>query len=140
MTSRKTIIRSSYEAAARLRVAERTFARHTQTVTARHHLTPQRYVLLLLIRVAQDGGVPATVTSLVGSLQTTQSSVTQLVTGAERAGLIRRKSDARDARRQHLFLTRLGAARLARAFADLGEDRLALVEAVGAALDAPHAR
>jgi DNA-binding MarR family transcriptional regulator len=124
------LLESSYAAAARLRVAERTFARHTATITARHGLTPQRYFLLLLIRVAHEAGAPATVTSLVDSLQTTQSSVTQLVGGAEEAGLIRRESDRRDARRQFLFLTRRGARRLGAAFEELGEDRSELVDAV----------
>lgn len=121
---------ASYAEAASIRIAERTFARRTEEVTARHGLTPQRYLLLLLLRVAEDDARPATVTSLVGQLQTTQSSVTQLVRGAETAGLVHRKRDEHDARRQHLFLTLEGARRLEAAFLALGADRATLVEAV----------
>lgn len=121
---------TSYAEAASIRIAERTFARRTEEVTAQHGLTPQRYLLLLLVRVAGDDGSPATVTSLVGQLLTTQSSVTQLVRGAEVAGLVRRQRDTRDARRQHLFLTPEGARRLEGAFHALAADRADLVEAL----------
>jgi DNA-binding MarR family transcriptional regulator len=128
-------LRGSYGDAARIRVAERTFARRTEETTARHGLTPQRYLLLLLIKVASEEGSEATVTSLGRLLQTTQSSVTQLVRGAEAAGLLHRVSDARDARRQHLYLTEDGARRLAAAFSELGDDRVELARAISHGVD-----
>ncbi len=131
----KSDLRTSFAHAARIRVAERTFARRTEEATSRHGLTPQRYLLLLLIRVAADEDSPATVTSLGQQLQTTQSSVTQLVQGTEAAGLLHRVSDARDARRQHLFLTDEGDKRLSLAFRDLGDDRIRLAETIAAVAD-----
>lgn len=129
---RRNNVKTSYADAARIRVAERTFARRTEEISARHGLTPQRYLLLLLIKVADQQQEPATVTSLGALLQTTQSSVTQLVHGAERAGLLRRVSDTRDARRQHLFLTKDGERRLSGAFRDLRDDRAHLAETITA--------
>ena len=125
---------NGYADAAMVRVAIRSFARVTEEVTRRHGLTPQRYVLLLLVKVAEDEERVATVTSLVKLLQTTQSSVTQLVGGAVRAGLLIRKGDEHDARRQYLHLTDDGAKRLAAAFSELGPDRARLVETVAASI------
>ena len=131
MAGRRSI-RDSYADAATLRVALRSFARHTEEITQRHGLTSQRYTLLLLVKVAEEEGALATVTSLVGPLQTTQSSVTQLVAGAVRAGLITRRGDVRDARRQYLHLTPEGSTRLARSFSELGPDRTRLAAVVAA--------
>ena len=119
-----------YADAATARVALRSFARVTEEVTRRHGLTPQRYVLLLLVKVAEDEERAATVTSLVSLLQTTQSSVTQLVGGAVRAGLLSRKGDEHDARRQYLHLTEDGESRLAAAFSELGPERTRLAKTV----------
>ena len=127
-------IRDDYADAATIRVALRSFARRTEEITKRHGLTPQRYVLLLLVKVAEDEERVATVTSLVHALQTTQSSVTQLVGGAVRAGLLSRRGDTRDARRQYLHLTEAGALGLAGAFRELGPERQRLAEVVSASL------
>ena len=127
--------RDGYADAATIRVALRSFARRTEEITKRHGLTPQRYVLLLLVRVAEDEERVATVTSLVRTLQTTQSSVTQLVGGAVRAGLLSRQGDVRDARRQYLHLTEEGSVRLTAAFSELGPDRQRLAEVVAASLN-----
>ncbi len=123
-----------YRAAADFRVALLGFQRRTTSITARHGLTPQRYLLLLLIRVRSDAGEPATVTTLREPLQMTQSAVTQLVIGAEAAGLVRRMPDPGDARSHALALTPEGAQRLRRAFEALSEERgnlLRRVEALG---------
>ncbi len=125
-------LRTSFADAARIRIAERTFARRTEEATTKHGLTPQRYLLLLLIKVGAEAGTPATVTSLRRQLQTTQSSVTQLVQAAVTAGLLRRTLDERDARRQYLHLTDEGEGRLTRAFHELGDDRIALAETMAA--------
>jgi DNA-binding MarR family transcriptional regulator len=53
----------------------------------------------------------------------TQSAVTQLVQGAERAGLVRRLPDPRDRRSQQLRLTRKGSGCLRQVFRALGEER-----------------
>jgi len=121
-----------YRTAAEFRVALLGFQRRTTAVTARHGLTPQRYLLLLLIRVRTDSGEPATVTALQEPLQMTQSAVTQLVIGAESAGLIHRVADPGDARSHALALTADGAQRLRRAFEDLSEERENLLRTVEA--------
>jgi DNA-binding MarR family transcriptional regulator len=107
------------------------FQRHAEDIAGRHGLTPQRYLLLLLIRVGTDVDEPVTVTRLCEPLQMTQSAVTQLVTGAERAGLIKRVSDPDDGRSQHLRLTALGSRKLRRTFDALGEERSRILEALG---------
>jgi DNA-binding MarR family transcriptional regulator len=124
--------RSNHEFAdaAQVRVALRAFTRRTEEITRLNGLSPERYVLLLLIQSAADDGRPATVTSLVRQLQTTQSSVTQLVGGAVRAGLVERVGDVADARRRFLHLTPDGLARLRRAHRALGPDRGRLADVV----------
>lgn len=119
-----------YRTAARLRTALLGFQRRSEEVCARNGLTVQRYLLLLLIRVGSDSTEPATVTRLCAPLQMTQSAVTQLVAGAERAGLIRRLADPTDGRSQRLRLTAKGASRLRRTIVDLGEERSRLSEAI----------
>jgi DNA-binding MarR family transcriptional regulator len=121
-----------YRAAAEFRLALLGFQRRTAAIAARHGLTPQRYLLLLLIRVRSDAGDPATVTGLREPLQMTQSAVTQLVIGAESAGLIHRVPDPDDARSHALALTTEGAQRLRRAFEDLSEERDNLLRTVEA--------
>jgi DNA-binding MarR family transcriptional regulator len=60
----------------------------------------------------------------------TQSAVTQLVLGAEHAGLLRRVPNPLDGRSHHLRLTRLGARRLHRSFEQLGEERARLQQSL----------
>ena len=86
----------------------------------RHKLTPQRYQLLLLIKVA-DG--QATIGSLGRSLRLGQSNVTQQVRRAENLELVRRELSSTDARVRYLRLTAEGERRLTGAVAELREDR-----------------
>jgi DNA-binding MarR family transcriptional regulator len=119
-----------YRAAADFRTALLGFQRRSAEVCARHGLTPQRYLLLLLLRVRTDAGERATVGALREPLQMTQSAVTQLALGAEAAGLITRVPDPDDARSHSLHLTRDGSQRLRRAFEDLSGERAALLGAI----------
>jgi DNA-binding MarR family transcriptional regulator len=119
-----------YRTAAEFRIALLGFQRRTTRITARHGLTPQRYLLLLLIRVRTDAGEPSTITALQAPLQMSQSAVTQLALAAEAAGLIKRVPDPIDARSHALALTQDGAQRLRRAFEDLSGEREALRSAV----------
>lgn len=123
-------LEAGYRAAAHLRVRLLSFQRRTEEITAKHGLTPQRYLLLLLVGAAEAA---PTVTSLCGPLQMSQSSVTHLVQGATRAGLVESAKDVRDNRRSYLSLTPLGEARLAAAFHDLGPERTSLFDALGGA-------
>lgn len=116
----------AYLAAARLRIQLLTFQRRTEEITRRFGLTPERYLLLLLVRTDAINGSPSTVTALCEPLQMTQSSVSRLVAGAVRAGLLRREPDSSDHRRGYLHLTRTGTARLEATFNELGPERTKL--------------
>jgi DNA-binding MarR family transcriptional regulator len=119
---------SDYVKAAELRLALRMFLRRSEEVTRAHGLTPQRYQLLLQIRA--NGR--ATVGGLAKALHLGQSNVTQQVRRLENEGLLRRELSSEDARVRYLRLTPEGERRLARAVAELAEDRDGLVAALAA--------
>lgn len=93
-------------------------------------ITPQWYVLLLLIKGAPNLSQRATVTELAARLALAQSSVTELVNRAEQAGLIRREPSPDDARVAFLCLTAEGERRLAEAFRSLATERRNLRDAI----------
>jgi DNA-binding MarR family transcriptional regulator len=117
-----------YRAAAELRTARRAFARRSEQLAREQGLTPQQYVLLLMIKGAPDGLERATVTDLSRRLQLGQSTVTELVQRAEDADLIERTVDRTDARVSWLSLTATGGRRLAGVVNDLGPERRRLLE------------
>jgi len=108
---------------AEFREALRRFVRRSERIARKSGLTPQRYLLLLMIKGARDGSEQSTVTELSERLQLAQSSVTELVRRAEEAGLIERRQSAEDGRVAYLRLTREGELRLARSFTDLAPER-----------------
>ena len=110
-------------AVAEFRAALRQFLRTTERVARRSGLTPQRYLLLLMIKGAPDGSEQSTVTELAERLQLAQSTVTELVSRAIDTGLIDREQSVLDARVAHLRLTEEGERRLARAFTTLAAER-----------------
>src|SRR5436189_474999 len=116
-------------AVAEFRAALRQFMRHTERIARQCGLTPQRYVLLLMIKGAPSGTEQSTVTELSERLQLAQSTVTELVRRAEEAGLIEREQSRRDARVAHLRLTDEGDRRLALAFTNLARERADLRDA-----------
>jgi DNA-binding MarR family transcriptional regulator len=124
----KGSVESDYLAAAELRIQLLSFQRRTEEITGRHRITPERYLLLLLVHAATLTETRSTVTSLCGPLQMTQSAVSRLVAGAVRAGLVDREFDSRDRRRSYLGLTREGEARLDQVFHELGPERAKLAE------------
>ena len=116
-----------YVRAAELRSALRRFLRDSER-TARHcGLTPQRYLLLLMIKGAPGGRERSTVTELADRLQLAQSTVTELVGRAEEAGLVTRKTSAEDGRVALLRLTPEGERRLDLAFESLETERQELL-------------
>jgi DNA-binding MarR family transcriptional regulator len=117
-------------AVAEFRAALRGFLRQTERVARRSGLTPQRYLLLLLIKGAPDRSERSTVTELARRLQLAQSTVTELVNRAEDSGLVSREQSGRDARVAHLRLTAEGERRLQLSFTDLEAERENLTEAV----------
>jgi DNA-binding MarR family transcriptional regulator len=114
---------------AEFRAALRTFLRRTERIARASGLTPQRYLLLLMIKGAPDGSEQSTVTELADRLQLAQSTVTELVARAEETGLIDREVSPVDGRVAYLRLTAEGERRLARAFTNLESERRDLLQA-----------
>ena len=114
---------------AEFRAALRQFLRRSERTARSSGLTPQRHLLLLMIKGAPDLSQQSTVTELADRLQLAQSTVTELVRRAEEAGLVEREQSANDARVAHLRLTAEGERRLAQAFTNLAGERADLREA-----------
>src|SRR5438105_453772 len=108
---------------AEFRAALRAFLRRSERIARQCGLTPQRYLLLLMVKGASDGSEQSTVTELAERLQLAQSTVTELVSRAEDAGLVRREQSSDDARVAHLRLTPEGERRLELAFTALAVER-----------------
>src|SRR5207237_8306595 len=108
---------------AEFRAALRAFLRKAERNARKSGLTPQRYLLLLMIKGAADGSEQSTVTELAERLQLAQSTVTELVRRAEEAGLVAREQSQTDARVAHLRLTAEGERRLMPAFTELATER-----------------
>ena len=119
---------------AEFRAALRRFLRRSERVARASGLTPQRYLLLLMIKGAPDGSEQSTVTELAERLQLAQSTVTELVSRAEEVGLVEREQSPADGRVAPLRLTEEGERRLARSFATMAAEREQL-RAVFAHLD-----
>jgi DNA-binding MarR family transcriptional regulator len=117
---------------AEFRSALRKFLRRSELVADSCGLTPQRYLLLLMIKGASDGSGQSTVTELSERLQLAQSTVTELVARSVEAGLVAREGSISDGRVTYLRLTEEGERRLARSFTGLETERSALAEVVGA--------
>jgi len=117
-------------AVAEFRAALRSFLRHTERVARQSGLTPQRYLLLLMIKGAPDGSGQSTVTELARRLQLAQSTVTELVSRAEDSGLVQREQSGRDGRVAYLSLTPEGERRLSLSFTGLDVQRQQLREAI----------
>jgi DNA-binding MarR family transcriptional regulator len=109
--------------AAEFRAALRQFLRRSERIARSSGLTPQRYLLLLMIKGAPDGSEQSTVTELAERLQLAQSTVTELVRRAEEVGLVERETSAVDGRVAHLRLTEEGERRLAKSVARLTGER-----------------
>lgn len=121
---------ADYRDAAALREALRRFHRSSEQVAAANGLTPQRQLLLLLIRGAPDGSGRATVTDLAERMQLAQNTVTDLVRRAEEAGLLTREPSPVDGRVTFLALTAEGERRLSGTVGALQDDRARLIELV----------
>jgi DNA-binding MarR family transcriptional regulator len=116
-------------AVAEFRAALRRFMRISERNARAAGLTPQRYLLLLMIKGAPDGSEQSTVTELADRLQLAQSTVTELVGRAEETGLVERERSIDDGRIAHLRLTAEGEQRLADSFTSNAAERGALRDA-----------
>lgn len=114
---------------AEFREALRRFLRQSERVARKAGLTPQRHLLLLMIKGARDGSEQSTVTELADRLQLAQSTVTELVSRAEEVGLVEREQSSSDARVAHLRLTAEGERRLGDSFTGLADEREQLRDA-----------
>jgi DNA-binding MarR family transcriptional regulator len=117
-----------YQDAAALRSALRRFLHRGEEIARRHGLTPQQYLVLLMIKGAPGGNETSTVSELVERLSLTQSTVTELVHRAEEHGLLHREPSAVDGRVVELTLTETGEAALSAAVAEQGPERESLFE------------
>jgi DNA-binding MarR family transcriptional regulator len=115
---------------AEFRVALRRFLHETERVARDCGITPQWYLVLLLIKGAPDLSERSTVTELAERLRLAQSTVTGLVDRAEQARLLRRDAADEDRRVAYLRLTPEGEERFAQAFQSLAAERRALREAI----------
>jgi DNA-binding MarR family transcriptional regulator len=119
-----------YRAAAQFRAELRRFLRRSEDCARVNGVTPRQYLLLLQIGGAD--GETTTVSDLVDALALTQSAVTELVQRAEAAGLVARAPSKEDGRVVDLFLTPLGAEKLAAMHDALGPERAQLRRVVDA--------
>ena len=117
-------------ALADFRGAMRRFLRHSERVASRHGLTPQRYLLLLMIKGAADGSERLTVGAVAERLQLGVNTTTELVDRAESSGLVTRERADDDARRVYLRVTAEGERRLRRVILELEADRDQLEQAL----------
>jgi DNA-binding MarR family transcriptional regulator len=101
----------------------RLFLRRSETTAREHALTPQRYLLLLMIKGAADGSETSTVTELAERLQLSQSTVTELIARTEDAGLLERSTSPADGRVTLVSLTPEGEQRVTDVMVALGPER-----------------
>jgi DNA-binding MarR family transcriptional regulator len=113
---------------AEFRSSLRRFLRITERNARAAGLTPQRYLLLLMIKGAPDHSGQSTVTELAERLQLAQSTVTELVRRAEQIGLVERERSSVDGRIAHLRLTAEGERRLGQTFTSNATERQTLLD------------
>lgn len=126
---------AEYQHAARLRSALRKFLHRGEAVSRSQGLTPQRYLLMLMVHGAPDGSRQATVSDLANRLALAQSTVTELIDRSEAAGLVSRIASETDGRVVYVRLTPEGERRLAPAVKGLRAERAALREVLSTDAD-----
>jgi DNA-binding MarR family transcriptional regulator len=117
-------------AVAEFRAALGQFLRRSELAARQSGLTPQRYLLLLMIKGAPDRSERTTVTDLSRRLHLAQSTVSELVHRAEETGLVEREPSDVDGRVAQLRLTVEGDRRLRECLTTLEAERHLLLEAV----------
>ena len=116
----------------------RAFEGAAEEAARSHGLTPQRYLLLLMVKGAPDGSERAQVGDVATRLRLAPHTVTGAVARAEEAGLVRRERCSEDRRRTWLSLTPEGERRLSAAVAALASERARLAAVVASAGEKPH--
>ena len=112
MTKRPSLTLGEYRTLARFRHALRVFVRFSEEAARAAGLTPAQHQLLLAIKGAPGPGDPSA-SDLAEQLQLRLHSAVELIGRAESAGLLQRRVDPRDGRRQLVALTPAGEESLA---------------------------
>jgi DNA-binding MarR family transcriptional regulator len=116
--------------AAELRAALRRYMHKSERIARASGLTPQRHLLLLMIKGAPDRSQTSTVTELTARLRLAHSTVAELVDRAVAAGLVERTRSETDHRVVELRLAKEGERRLAKSFRDHRQERERLLTAL----------
>jgi DNA-binding MarR family transcriptional regulator len=114
---------------AEFRASLRSFLRESERTSRRWDLTPQRHLLLLMIKGAPDRSERLRFTDLAKRLQLSPNATTELVSRAEEVGLVKREPAEDDHRVTYLRLTRDGERRLAGALLESDRYRRELIHA-----------
>lgn len=114
---------------AEFRTALRAFQHRSERAARSCGLTPQRYLLLLLIKGAPDDSETLTMGELADRLKLSANSVTELANRAEDAGLVEREYSETDGRLTYLRVSAEGERRLQKALALSDGDRDELARA-----------
>ncbi len=109
--------RSRLKSLAEFRYQMRKFLNFSEIASERCGVPAQQYQLMQVI-AAIDEGQQASITYLAERMVLRHNSTVELVDRAERAGLVRRESDAKDMRRSLVLLTPQGQAVLDRLVAE----------------------
>ncbi len=131
-------IKPDYVAVARFRAALRAFDSAAGEAARAAGLTPQRYLLLLMVKGAPRGDERATINDLAELMKVEPHTVTGLVTRAEQAGLVERVQCTEDRRRMWIHLSPAGERLLERAVTQLEERRDELLASLEQAADDAH--
>ncbi len=123
-------IKHNYVVIAQFRAALRAFENASEAAARAAGLTPQRYLLLLMVKGAPDGRQQATINDLAERLKVAPHTVTGATSRAEQAGLVVRERCDQDRRRTWIRLTSEGHRLLAQAVATLQAQRHALLAAI----------
>ena len=124
---------SEAQRVAEFRAGLRRFHARTDQAAREAGLTPQRYLLLVMIKGAPDGSESATASDLADRLEMPQTTISDLVGRAQTAGLLRRDPSTQDGRVVHLRLSDEGERRLALCIRSLDDDRAELERTLAAA-------
>ena len=128
----RPMTKRDFESLARVRFAMRSYVRFSDEAVRGFGLTPQQYQLLLALK-GFPGREWASVGELAERLQVRPHSAAELVSRAQRAGLVARGADPSDARTVRVLLTARGQSLLAR-LSPLHRDQL---QQMAAALTLP---
>ena len=122
-SSEQAIAPERFVAIAEFQAALRRFLRHSERLANQQGLTPQRYLLLLMVKGAADGSERLSVGEVADRLQLGDNTTTELIDRAERSGLVRRERSKQDGRVVFLRVTESGERRLTAVLRELDADR-----------------